>query len=100
MRFEWAPARQLHLIRNWVRRNLPDPISQIPEEHMRSKCLSVLALTTALATGFCGAASAAALLTSHVPSAVAGHGAALAACRPVHADAHAGRPADAQQGAA
>jgi len=45
---------------------------------MRSKCLSVLALTTALVTGFCGAASAAALLTSHVPSAVAGHGAALA----------------------
>jgi subtilase family serine protease len=45
---------------------------------MRSKCLSVLALTTALTTGFCGAASAAALLTSHVPSAVAGHSVALA----------------------
>jgi subtilase family serine protease len=45
---------------------------------MRSKCLSVLALTAALATGFCGSASAAALLTSHVPSAVAGHSVALA----------------------
>ncbi len=65
---------------------------------MRSKCLSVLALTTALATGFCGAASAAALLTSHVPSAVAGRSVALRRPRrSVHADAHAGRPADAQQ---
>lgn len=45
---------------------------------MRLKSLTMLALTAALAAGFCGPASAAALLTSHVPAPVAGHKVALA----------------------
>jgi subtilase family serine protease len=45
---------------------------------MRLKCLSAFGLAAALTAGLCGSASAAALMTAHVPAAVSRHSVALA----------------------
>lgn len=45
---------------------------------MGSKCLSKFAFAAAMTAALCGSASAAALMTSHVPAPVAGHRVALA----------------------